>query len=197
MGAGEKIQTVDCVVAITKYFFDKETDNYPLLRPSLWKRLSKTGSGDKIVRTFQNKETGTVMTVHSTETKIIKVLEAPKSFTNIKEFLRENLIDSPEETWNVHYDIFGEENVVNWPQVSLKDFSDDPDEEAIDEPLDMENFEWLSVTDDELIVACGGDWQEPLTLTMRIVDGKITVVNVVPGFEEGLDVNDIIKLISQ
>jgi hypothetical protein len=61
----------------------------------------------------------------------------------------------------------------------------------------MENFEWLSVTDDELVIACGGDWQEPYTLTIRIVNGKLTVVNAVPGYEEGLGEDDLLKIINQ
>lgn len=187
----KKVQTVDCVVAITKYFFDKETDNYPLLRTSLWKRLSKTGSGNNIVRTFQNKETGTIMTVHSTETKITKVFETPGPISSIKEFLRENLINAPEEFWNVHYDIFGEDTVVNWPQVP----EDPEDTHSPLEPLDMENFSWLSVTDDELVIACGGDWQEPFILTIKIVDGKLTVVKAISGYEEGLGEDELMKAI--
>ena len=102
-----KIETVDCVVAITKYYFDKETDNYPLLRTSLWKRLSKTGSGDNVVRMFQNKETGTVVKVLSTESKIYKITEVPSGNITLKAYMRDLLVNHPEEFWNMQYDVFG------------------------------------------------------------------------------------------
>lgn len=192
-----KITSADCVKVILKYFYEKEVEDFKLLKADAWKRLSKTGTGDKIIRTFVHKETGKTVIIYSTETKILKIVEGPSTITNLKEFLRENLINAPEEFWNVHYDIFGEDNVVNWPQISMSDFSDDPEDQGIEEPLDMENFEWLSITDDELVVACGGDWQEPLTLTMRIVDGKLTVINYVSGYEEGLSQEEVLNLIRQ
>lgn len=190
---GTKIETVDCVVAITKYFFDKETDNYPLLRTSLWKRVSKTGSGNNITRTFQNKETGTFVKVISSDTKILKITEMPSGVSTLKSYMKSLLINSPEEFWNMQYEIFGSDNVVNWPKVL--DDPQDPSSEK--EDLDMENFEWLSLTDDELIIACGGDWQEPLTLTIRLIKGQLTVTNVTEGFEEGLGEEELLKIINQ
>lgn len=190
---GSKIQTVDCVVAITKYFFDKETDNYPLLRTSLWKRLSKTGSGDKIIRTFQNKETGTIIKVLSTETKIYKITEVPIGYQGIKGYLKAVIDKGDVDFSDLPYEIFGENNVVNWPLVR-----EDPEDHRSDnEPLDMENFEWLSITNDELTVACGGDWQEPMTLTIKLINGQLTVTNVVYGFAEGMDEEQMIKILNQ
>ena len=56
------------------------------------------------------------------------------------------------------------------------------------EPLDMENFEWLSITDNELVIACGGDWQKPKTLTIKLINGKLTVTNIIDdSYTEGMD----------
>lgn len=192
MGAN-KLETVDCVVAITKYFFDKETDNYPLLRTSLWKRLSKTGSGDNIIRMFQNKETGTVVKVLSTETKIYKIIEVPTGFHGIKGYLKAVVDKGDVEFWDLSYEIFGSDNVVNWPKV-LED-PEDPRSEK--EDLDMENFEWISITNDELVIACGGDWQEPKTLTIKLINGQMTVTNTVDGYGDGLSEEQFMKIINQ
>jgi hypothetical protein len=55
-----------------------------------------------------------------------------------------------------------------------------------DESIDFENFEWLEITDDKLIVCCGGDWQDSLTLTIELIDNKLLVTNSVGGFKDGL-----------
>jgi len=67
-----KIQTEDCVKAIVEYFENKGGD---LTDAKAWKRLSKTGSGNSIKRSFQNKKTGDVVYVMSTETEILSVSE--------------------------------------------------------------------------------------------------------------------------
>lgn len=186
-----KITTEHCVYAIMKHFYETENENPLLLKFKLWKRISKSGSGNRIIRVFQNKETGTIVNVISSETEIFKVVEGTPDITNIKSFLKKALEEM--DFYELPYELFGEDNVVNWPQISMKDFADDPDEEAVEEPLDMENFEWLSITDDTLVVACGGDWQEPLTLTIKIINGKLTVVSKVEGYEEGMDEKTFIK----
>ena len=81
-----KIQTSDCVLAIIKYFEDKEIHDYNFLNTKMWKRLSKTGSGDNIVRTFQNKSTGDIVYVISSETEILSVSEEKPSTSKIKDF---------------------------------------------------------------------------------------------------------------
>lgn len=72
---------------------------------------------------------------------------------------------------------------MNWPQVKLPDL----DGEVFDEPLDMENFEYISITDDELVICCGGDWQEHLTLTIKLINGKLTVVHTEEGYNHGMN----------
>lgn len=190
-----KITTADCVKAIIKYFYEKDEENLSLMTSSKWKRRSKSGTGDNIVRVFENSVTGTIMNVHSSETTIFKVVEGKPKIENIKSFLRDALKEM--DFYDLPYELLGENNVVNWPQISMKDFPEDPEEEAFDEPLDMENFEWLSITDDELIVACGGDWQEPLTLTIKLINGKLTVTHTEEGYEEGMNEETFIKTLQQ
>lgn len=186
-----KITTADCVKAIIKYFYEKDEENLSLMTSSNWKRRSKSGTGNGIVRTFENVVTGNMVNVQSSETEIFKVVEGSGKIDNIKSFLRKALTEM--DFYELPYELLGENNVVNWPQISMKDFADDPEEESFDEPLDMENFEWLSITDDEIVVACGGDWQEPLTLTIKLINGKLTVVKKEEGYEQGMDEETFIK----
>ena len=75
-----KIQTEDCVQAIVDYFAAKAApytlQNADLIDIKAWKRVSKTGSGDSIKRTFENKKTGNIVYVFSTDTEILSVNES-------------------------------------------------------------------------------------------------------------------------
>lgn len=64
-------------------------------------------------------------------------------------------------------------NVENWPNAvtSFEDSEDDPD------PLDLENFGFMEISDDKIIMWAGGDWQEPRKFTIELVDGKPTVTS--------------------
>jgi len=63
------------------------------------------------------------------------------------------------------------------------------------ETVDFENFEWLEVSDDTLVVCCGGDWQDPLTLTIKLIDDKLSVINSTQEFNKGLSEDDFNLLI--
>lgn len=61
----------------------------------------------------------------------------------MKKFLAEkvrNLYKKGEDFWDQYLLKF-----KNWPKVDEED-------------LDTENFSWMSITDDELVICCGGDW---------------------------------------
>ena len=79
-----KIQTEDCVQAIVDYFESKGA----LTDPKAWKRVSKTGSGDSIKRKFENKKTGDVAYVMSTETEILSVSETDSIITKFDNFAK-------------------------------------------------------------------------------------------------------------
>jgi len=69
-----KIETSDCVEAIINHFLEKGTESSsPLLDSKQWKRISKTGTGDNIIRKFQNKITSNEIYVVSSDTEIFNV----------------------------------------------------------------------------------------------------------------------------
>ncbi len=72
----------------------------------------------------------------------------------------------------------------DWPKVN---------EDGHEEDLDMENHEIISLTDDKLTMCAGGDWQDPLTFDVVMLNGRLTVVNVRPGFERGMDPDEFKK----
>lgn len=203
------IKTADCVKAIQKHFYEMEADNIEQIKGKNWKRISKKGTGDNIVRVFENRVTGDTMIVNSTETVITRVYKGrpvdktpPEPVLNltgerqsIKDILRRAVANNPNRFHELAYELFGEDKVVNWPIVTLPRYEGDDGEEDR-EPLDMENFEWISVTNTELVIACGGDWQEPYTLTIRLVNGRLTVVNSEPGYPEGMDYEEFLRLIN-
>lgn len=72
------------------------------------------------------------------------------------------------------------EVISNWPDV---------DNDGDKESLDMENYELISLSDDQLVMCSGGDWQDPLTLTIEIDPknpGMLKVVKSEEGFEDGM-----------
>jgi hypothetical protein len=76
----------------------------------------------------------------------------------LKEKLREQLLVNGE------FDIYGI-NIKNWPE----------DEE--NESLDMENYGFIELTEDKLLMWAGGDWQDPKNIEIRLVEGELTAVN--------------------
>jgi hypothetical protein len=183
-----KIQTIDCVIAITNFFLEKEPNNIHLLTAPLWKRVSKSGTGNNIVRTFENKKTGTIVNVTSSETQIFNVSIGPAQPMTIKSYIKQKYDELGCDFDDIHYEILGEDNVKKWPQVL-----EDPDDKSSKEPLDMENFGWLSIDDNELVISCGGDWQEPLTLTIKLINGQLTVTHKEDGFDEGISEQEFIN----
>lgn len=84
-----EIQTQTCVYAIIYHFLDKDTEkSSPLLDKTQWKRLSKSGTGNEIKRVFENKITGSVVEVTSSETQILNIVEVQQKseFKHITKF---------------------------------------------------------------------------------------------------------------
>ena len=101
---------------------------------------------------------------------------------NIKDYLAD-LIEYGVDFNDLQYEL----EVENWPEVN--------DENGDLEPLDLENFEWLSIEDEEMIVACGGDWQEPMTLTIKMIDGELIVTDKEEGYSRGLTEEEFYEVI--
>jgi hypothetical protein len=90
----------------------------------------------------------------------------------------------------------------DWPKVMSWDNSEyDSEEEAIEngeeaESLDTENFEIVSINEEEFEVCAGGDWQDPKTIVigLKFNEGKaptLQVTSIQDGFEEGMDEDSI------
>lgn len=82
--------------------------------------------------------------------------------------------DLPHEMFN---------DVINWPMIpEIEPFQDSL------EPLDLENFEWLEINEKELKICAGGDWQEPMNVTMKIEGDKLKVIDFKNApYKEGMD----------
>ena len=120
----------------------------------------------------------------STQTKLMKKFEEFKyEDIEIKKFLTKIVKrvyqEEDEDFWGLPYFL------------EIKNLPKDADEEDID----FENFNWLEISDDKLIICCGGDWQNPLTLTIKLIDNKLTVVDSTEGFSNGLSENEFNTLL--
>lgn len=84
------------------------------------------------------------------------------------------------------------QGIEGWPQITPEfvqqqiDSGEDEDEkeqwrETLEslmgepETLDTENTNVMSYDDDEVVVAAGGDWQAPMQVTIKLVDGRLKV----------------------
>jgi len=86
-----KIETSDCVEAIIDYYSEKGVENNsPLLDSKQWKRISKSGTGNSIVRIFRNSKTTTLINVTSSEHEILNVDEnnTQPTVTNFNTFVK-------------------------------------------------------------------------------------------------------------
>jgi len=70
-----------------------------------------------------------------------------------------------------------------WPEIEYGEGGYSPEEsrkkgiEISKEKADIENFEVINLTPKELVVSAGGDWQYPYVITIKLVDGKLKVIN--------------------
>lgn len=77
--------------------------------------------------------------------------------------------------------------ISKWPKVMYDGEMED---------LDTENFSWMSITDDELVICCGGDWQDPMEVVIRLINDKLTVVDSYSSdFEDGLEEDEFNELL--
>ena len=82
------------------------------------------------------------------------------------------------------------EVVVNWPEVK--------DEDGDGEPLDLENWNIISLTDDKMVMCAGGDWQEGLTFTLiPIENNKLKVIDIKVGFDDGMSLEEILEILNR
>lgn len=85
-------------------------------------------------------------------------------------------------------------NVENWPETNVGEEG----EEEEWEDVDLENHSLVKLTDDEFVLSAGGDWQNPVTMTIKLVDGKLKVTNVIHDeFQDGMDEEEFLKILNQ
>lgn len=65
-------------------------------------------------------------------------------------------LNNEDDHFNVYYCI--QDNVFDWPEIEDKGY---PGPTTYKEPLDLENWKVTELTDKNMIIKCGGDWQEP------------------------------------
>jgi hypothetical protein len=84
--------------------------------------------------------------------------------------------------------------VMNWPTIEVTDLDVDKFE---DEELDLENWEIISISEDKMVVCCGGDWQNSYTFTLVPYDeDSLMATNIHEGYEEGMHYDDILKILT-
>jgi hypothetical protein len=66
------------------------------------------------------------------------------------------------------FELYALTEIHNWPDVET---------DGETERLDLENVELLELTDDKAVVWGGGDWQEPMKVTVELVEGKLSVTD--------------------
>jgi hypothetical protein len=127
----------------------------------------------------------------------------------MKKFLKEKveeLYSNGFDFYELQYELFGD--VKNWPIAALPSFEDsgeldreDYDDMVSDmgeEPQDMENFEWNSITEDELVISCGGDWQRPMKITMNLINDELVVTDTEDDvYDDGMseeEFNEILEI---
>ena len=75
-----KVTTEDCVKEVVDYLIEKE---HNFTNAKDWKRISKTGTGDNIIRKFQNKITNKEIYVRSSDSEIFEVSKTELSNNKI------------------------------------------------------------------------------------------------------------------
>lgn len=94
--------------------------------------------------------------------------------------------------WDRCFEPYIIQDIPNWPNIQVTDYEGD----TFMETLDTENIEFISYTDNTLLLVCGGSWQKPHQVTIGLIDGQARVLNIemVDVFQEGIKYSDFISL---
>jgi len=110
----------------------------------------------------------------------INSFEFSEEIVDFKTYLKKNFNDYLKEAFET--DDFNSSDLSNWlpffvnkSRTLMDKFPTVKDDDGKDEDLDFENCEVISVDDNSIKFFAGGDWQEPLNVTMKYVDGKFEV----------------------
>lgn len=117
----------------------------------------------------------------------------------LKQRLKEVLIHNDV----LHIDILYS-SVLNWPVAVYGetivhvdyDIEDIDDDEMCGfyEPQDLEKWSVTELSDDRMVIHCGGYWQNSMKITLELINNEITVVNyVLAEYQEGLTESEFIN----
>ena len=81
-----KITTEKCIQDIVDYFIKNGEKDINIIDVKNWKRISKSGTGENILRKFENKKTGNVIDVISNDTEIKDIIEGSSDKKIITKF---------------------------------------------------------------------------------------------------------------
>lgn len=126
----------------------------------------------KLFREKVDKKRERIQTLIAEYRESIKPPE-PKRYATLKECLRDLLFEE-----NGDFDPRAITMAKNWPDV--RDDDDEP------EPVDMENYEFIELTDTKLRMCAGGDWQFETTIELELVDGQLRVTRTEDANEVGM-----------
>jgi len=124
----------------------------------------------------------------------------------IEEFKDKYDFQDEETMYDMQYELV--DAVPNWPEVSSLESPEDVPGQTTGsysffndympfEPQDLENCEWDSISKDKIVISGGGDWQEPLSVTIQCdTDGNLFVTQIEIGYGGGCSTSDFQKAFS-
>lgn len=179
--AKEILKTTDCYVGMRDRDEITECLNQELFDIVIWvdasERLPLEGNEsfniDKSCADIVIENNGTYEEFVDKVNRLGKVLTGQVLDNNCKEeidfldyFSRYAVID---KEYDFHVDsFFGRVDIDGWPKTK-NDYSDDMD------PVDLENLEIIELDSDKMVIICGGDYQEPLKLTIKVDENGVYV----------------------
>jgi hypothetical protein len=123
-----KVTTEDCVKAIVEHLIQKE---HNFTNAKDWKRISKTGTGDNIIRKFQNKVSNREIYVRSSDSEIFEVSD--KEFGMVTSFKKFSSLTSDLEKDFPYKEVFDCATVYLKEESSYGNLSDIIDENEMEE----------------------------------------------------------------
>jgi len=210
-----KLTTEACIAALCeqiKSVNEADTDN---INPKNWKRISKTGnSKDGYTRRFENKVTGILLDVKSSDTEISEInmvsTTPPTPVIQLVSPVTGGLIKICQKIYDENQEEFTEvkdddpdgNHLVSFllPELDFDRLPQRPDPMggAGTEDLDFENSQILSLNDSTIKIVAHGDWQEPMIFSATMVNGVLTYKNdAIEGYLDGLSDEEILAIIQR
>lgn len=63
--------------------------------------------------------------------------------------------------------------------------------------IELENYSIPLIDDNKMILCCGGDWEEPIKLTIEVVNDMLTVISFENNvFEDGYSTEELLEILN-